>query len=214
MFTALGLIRCRYRLLWSMNLSSCWVASSLGRSGPFQQGGPSQPLLNQIWDLVLRRSYKDKLFKVEKIWTKMPTMDLQCVFTALGLKRCKYWLLWHEFIWCLLVSALDVCWAASSLGRSGPFRQPLLNQIWDLVYSVLTGKCICLFRLFVPCSACFMCDWVVLVEEKVWSILQWLHSGCLNCHQDACRGWRSKFVLQVHTPTPNIILEMLCKTTA
>ena len=151
-FIALGLKRCRsdigcfwlplvaleHEFIWLLvsALDACWVASSLGRSGPFQQ-----LLLNQIWDLVLRRSYKDKLFKVRKIWKKMLTMSLQCVFIALGLKRCRsdigcFWLplvaLEHEFIW-LLVSALDACWVASSLGRSGPFQQLLLNQIWDLV---------------------------------------------------------------------------------
>ena len=130
-------------LLWSMNLSDClflhWtlvgslvlLVEAVHFSSARRAGGPSQPLLNQIWDLVLRRSYKDKLFKVRKIWKKMLTMDLQCVFTDLGLKRCRsdigcFWLhlvsLEHEFIW-LLVSALDACWVASSLGRSGPFQQ-------------------------------------------------------------------------------------------
>ena len=60
-FTALGLIRCRYRLLWNMNLSSdClflhWtlvgslvlLVEAVHFSSARKAGGPSQPLLNQI----------------------------------------------------------------------------------------------------------------------------------------------------------------------
>ena len=61
-----------------------------------------QPLLNQIWDLVLRRSYKDKLFKVRKIWKKMLTMGLPVSVHSFRSQKMWYWLplvaLDHEFI--------------------------------------------------------------------------------------------------------------------
>ena len=141
-------------LHWTLVGSLVLLVEAVHFSSARKAGGPSQPFLNQIWDLVLRRSYKDHLFKVRRIWEKMLTMSLQCVFIALGLKRCRsdigcFWLplvafgcsgAWIYLTACfctgrllgslvLLVEAVHF----SSARKAGGPSQPLLNQIWDLV---------------------------------------------------------------------------------
>ena len=139
-----------------MNISNC-LSLHWTLVGSLVLSVEGQPLLNQIWDLVLRRSYKDKLFKVRKIWKKMLTMGLQWVFIALGLKRCDIGCLW--LLW---IMNLSNC----------------LSLHWTLVGSL-----------------------VLSVEAVHFSSRSWLHSGCLNCHQDARRGWRSKVLKKNTSPT-------------
>ena len=76
-------------LHWALVGSLVLLVEAVHFSSARRAGGPSQPLLNQIWDLVLRRSYKDHLFKVRKMWKKMFTLGFQCMFIALGVKRCR-----------------------------------------------------------------------------------------------------------------------------
>ena len=134
-------------LHWTLVGSLVLLVEAVHFSSARRAGGPSQPLLNQIWDLVLRRSYKDHLFKVRKMWKKMFTLGFQCMFIALGVKRCRsdigcIWLLWSMIFsdclflhWTLVGSLVLLVEAVhfSSARRAGGPSQPFLNQIWDLV---------------------------------------------------------------------------------
>ena len=97
---------------------------------------------------MLRRSYKDHLFKVRKMWKKMFTLGSQCMFIALGVKRCRYWLLW--LLWSMNLSdCLSLHWTLvgslvllveavhfSSARRAGGDHLFKVRKMWKKMFTL------------------------------------------------------------------------------